>query len=100
MKTAILFCFLLAPLEGFAAYANVPWILNGSAVGSLPGRVVLTPPLATRVGSMWSACTINLTQNFDLVTVMNFGAIVQPCGGDGMSFALQNNGTSALGGNS
>src|SRR5258706_11394368 len=83
------------PGRAEAAYANVPWVLNGGALPSVTGRVVLTQNIASQAGSMWNPCSIDLSSDFDMSFAMNFGGSY--CGGDGIHFVLQNTGTNALG---
>ncbi len=80
------------------AFANVPWILNGNAANSVPGRVMLTPKAPAQAGSMWDPCEISLNTSFDMSFVMNWGS--DQCGADGIDFVLQNQGTNALGNDS
>ncbi|HXB98685.1 MAG TPA: sugar-binding protein, partial [bacterium] len=72
----------------------------GNAVHQQTGNVVLTQDSGGQIGGMWNACTLNLTQNFDITWDLNFGGNAYGCGADGMAFALQKNGTGALGADS
>ncbi|HEX9734376.1 MAG TPA: Calx-beta domain-containing protein, partial [Thermoanaerobaculia bacterium] len=63
---------------------------------AIPGCVVLTPLLNDAAASMWRQRQVDLAQSFDHSYRLNFGT--DEAGGDGMVFALQNGGTSTMGG--
>jgi uncharacterized repeat protein (TIGR01451 family) len=97
LKSLIL--MLLLPLHTLAANATVPWACVGLGGGSTQsGRVVLTVHGGSEVGGMWNPCSISLGSAFDLVFAVNFGS--DQCGGDGLAFVLQTQGTGVLGLNS
>lgn len=72
-------------------------VLNGSAeTDSIPGCVVLTPDVTYRRGSAWSTDELDLAQSFDKTFRLHLGARGSNAG-EGMYFALQDNGRTALG---
>ena len=99
---ALLAALLFSAPHRLQAFANIPWVIHGSGGGdgllSSAGRVILTSNNNNRFGSMWDPCTINITQDFDLNFMMNFGG--RTCGADGIAFVLQALGTGVIGGNS
>jgi len=76
---------------------NLPWVLEGTAIGGNTGDVKLTQNTASCAGAMWEPCVINVTENFDLVWTLYPGDVDYNCGGDGMAFVLQGLGASILG---
>jgi hypothetical protein len=73
----------------------LPWALNGTASNN-SGTVTLTQFNAGHISSAWNPAPLTLTSNFDM-TFQVFLGTVDVGGSDGMMFALQSAGLTALG---
>ncbi|MCW3115118.1 MAG: hypothetical protein JWR18_3514, partial [Segetibacter sp.] len=75
--------------------SQVPFVLNGTAMSVGGDCYQLTPYQFNVGGSAWYPTTLDLKYDFEFKFKVNLGA--DPLGADGITFALQTAGTSALG---
>src|ERR1700733_13901216 len=96
----LLLVFSLCWLSGRAyavAVDSIPWVLDGTSSWSSTGYVELVPNSGTSAGAMWDPCTINVNDGFNLTWTVFLGQQNYTCGGDGMAFVLQGDGTGVVG---
>ena len=73
------------------------WFLNGAADdAAIPGCIVLTPDATFQRGSAWQKSQLDLSRSFDKTMHVYLGE--RDSGADGIYFALQSQGPTALGG--